>query len=72
MKKLLWFVLGIGAGFIAAHFMNRDPRGHVLLSELDARISEFTDRMGDAFRAEEARLAEDGLPAASDAVASDD
>lgn len=61
MKKLLWFVFGIAGGFIAAHLMNKDPRGHEVLAEVDARISEFTDRIGDAYRAQEARI--EGLAA---------
>lgn len=55
MKNVLWFLLGIIGGFVAAHFMNKDPRGHELLGELDARITEFTDRLADAYRAEDAR-----------------
>ncbi|MBD7957842.1 hypothetical protein H9651_09355 [Microbacterium sp. Sa4CUA7] len=57
MKKLVWFVLGISAGFVLAHLVDKDPRGHEVLADLDARISEFTDRMGDAYREQEAQLA---------------
>jgi len=56
MKKLLWFLIGVIGGFVAAHFMNKDPRGHDLLAELDARITGFTAILGEAYRAEEARL----------------
>ncbi|OCG75694.1 hypothetical protein [Microbacterium sediminis] len=59
MKNVLWFLLGIIGGFVAAHLMNKDPRGHELLGEIDARISEFTDRLADAYREEEARLGTD-------------
>ncbi len=58
MKKLAWFVLGIAGGFILAHMVDKDPRGHEVLADLDARITEFTDRMGDAYRQQEARLSE--------------
>jgi hypothetical protein len=57
MKNLVWFLLGIAGGFVAAHFMNKDPRGHELLADVDARITEFTDRIGDAYREQEARFA---------------
>jgi len=57
MKSLVWFVLGVAGGFVVAHFMNKDPRGHEVLAAVDARIAEFTDRIGDAYRQEEARLA---------------
>ena len=58
MKKLVWFVLGIAGGFILAHMVDKDPRGHEVLADLDARISEFTDRMTDAYHEQEARLTE--------------
>ncbi|MGF3055254.1 hypothetical protein [Microbacterium sp. YY-01] len=56
MKNLLWFLIGVIGGFVAAHFMNKDPRGHELLSEVDARITEFTGILSDAYRSEAARL----------------
>ena len=62
MKKLLWFLVGVAGGFVLAHFVNKDPRGREALDQLDARISEFTDRIGDAYRQQEARLA--GVPEA--------
>ena len=71
MRNALWFVLGVAGGFVAAHVVNKDPRGHEMLAEVDARISEFTDRIGDAYRDQEARiegLAADVKDAASDAL----
>ncbi|WP_251449659.1 ATPase [Microbacterium sp. Marseille-Q6648] len=56
MKNVLWFLAGIAGGFVVAHMMNKDPRGHELLAEVDARITEFTDRIGDAYREQEARF----------------
>ena len=55
MKNVLWFLLGIIAGFVAAHFLNKDPRGAEVLADIDARIDEFVDRIGEAYRLEEAR-----------------
>ncbi|ODT11622.1 MAG: ATPase [Microbacterium sp. SCN 70-18] len=57
MKNVFWFVFGIASGFVLAHLVNKDPRGHEVLAEVDARISEFTDRIGDAYREQEARFA---------------
>ncbi|CAN7281988.1 ATPase [Microbacterium sp. LjRoot45] len=68
MKNALWFVLGIAGGFVAAHLVNKDPRGHEVLAEVDARISEFTDRIGDAYRAQEAKI--EGLVADAKTAAS--
>lgn len=56
MKTLLWFLMGVIGGFVAAHFMNKDPRGHELLADVDARINEFTAILSDAYRDQEARL----------------
>ncbi|MFD5214876.1 hypothetical protein [Microbacterium sp. NPDC058345] len=56
MKNVLWFLIGVIGGFVAAHFMNKDPRGQELLADVDARISEFTSILGDAYRQQEARL----------------
>ncbi|MCM3696679.1 ATPase [Microbacterium oleivorans] len=69
MKNVLWFLLGIAGGFVAAHLVNKDPRGQELLSEVDLRISEFTDRMADAYRAQEAKI--DGIVADAKDVATD-
>jgi hypothetical protein len=71
MKNLLWFVFGIAGGFVLAHLINKDPRGHEILADVDARIAEFTDRMGDAYREQEARFAgivDDVRDAAADAA----
>ena len=61
MKSVVWFVLGLAGGFVAAHLVNTDPRGHEGLAEVDARITEFTDRIGEAYRAQEAKI--DGIAA---------
>ncbi|RKT37006.1 hypothetical protein DEU34_1544 [Microbacterium sp. AG1240] len=73
MKTFVWFVLGIAGGFVVAHLVNKDPRGHELLSQVDARIGEFTDRIGDAYRDQEAQLVDlvaEAKDAASDAAES--
>ena len=56
VKNVLWFVFGTGAGFLLAHLVDKDPRGHEILAEVDARFNEFTGIVGDAFREEQARL----------------
>lgn len=69
MRSAFWFIMGILGGFVAAHLVNKDPRGHELLAEVDARITEFTDRIGESYRAQEAKI--EGLAAeVKDAAAS--
>ncbi len=63
MKSLFWFLVGIAGGFVAAHLLDKDPRGHELLAEVDARITAFTDRMTDAYREQEARMSASGATA---------
>lgn len=58
MKNVAWFVLGTAAGFVLAHIVDRDPRGHEVLADIDARVTEFTDRIGDAYREQQTRFAE--------------
>lgn len=66
MKTFLWFLIGVIGGFVAAHFMNKDPRGHDILAEVDARINGFTTVLSDAYRAQEARLVEPAAPSTTD------
>jgi len=56
VRSLLWFAVGTTAGFVLAHLVNKDPRGHEVLAEIDARITEFTDRIQDAYREQQARF----------------
>ena len=56
MKNVLWFLVGVIGGFVAAHFMNKDPRGHELLAQIDARVNSFTSAFSDAFHDQEERL----------------
>ena len=69
VKSLVWFALGIAGGFVAAHLVNKDPRGQELLAQLDSRIGEFTDRIGEAYRGQEAKL-DEFVSGAKDAAAS--
>ncbi len=58
VRSLVWFVLGIAGGFVAAHLVNKDPRGQELLAQVDARIGEFVDRMSEAYHEQETRLSD--------------
>ncbi|MFI8594297.1 ATPase [Microbacterium sp. NPDC078428] len=75
MKNLLWFTFGIVGGFVIAHLVDKNPAGHDALAEIDARIGEFTDRIGEAYRDQESRLgqivddAKDAVARAADAAA---
>lgn len=68
MKKFVWFTFGVAAGFVIAHFVNKDPRGHEVLAQADARITEFTDRIADAYREQQARLGQAAAGIADDLI----
>ena len=73
MKNALWFLIGVISGFAAAHLVSKDPRGHELLADIDARIAEFTDRVSDSYRLQEAKFGvalSDVQDAASDVIES--
>ena len=56
MRRAFWFWFGVVGGFVLAHLVNKDPRGHAALADLDARIGEFTERITEAYRDQEARF----------------
>ncbi|MGK9147012.1 hypothetical protein KXS11_05205 [Plantibacter flavus] len=56
MKNVFWLIVGIGAGFVVAHEVNKTQSGKRFFTELDSRIKEFTDTVGDAYKEREAQL----------------
>ena len=56
MKNALWLIIGIGAGFLAAHQVNRTAAGRAFFEDLDARIQEFTAAIASGYRSREAEL----------------
>ncbi len=56
MKNVLWLVVGIGAGFVAAHQVNRTEAGRAFFQELDARIQEFNAAVASGYRSRDAEL----------------
>ncbi|MET4780192.1 hypothetical protein [Glaciihabitans sp. UYNi722] len=56
MKKLLWLIVGVGVGFIAAHQINKTPEGQRFFEDVDHRAREFSDAVVDGYKAREAEL----------------
>ncbi|MGG7463432.1 MULTISPECIES: hypothetical protein [unclassified Plantibacter] len=56
MKNVFWLVVGIGAGFVVAHQINKTRKGKLFFAELDARVKEFTETVSDAYKEREAQL----------------
>ena len=56
MKNFIWFVVGVGAGFAAAHQLNKTQQGNAFFSELDTKAREFGEALSDGYRQREAEL----------------
>lgn len=56
MKNLVWLVLGVGVGFIAAHQINKTPEGKKFFEDVDHRAREFSDAVVDGYKSREAEL----------------
>lgn len=56
MKNALCLIIGIGAGFIAAHQVNRTAAGRAFFEELDSRINEFTAAVATGYRSRDDEL----------------
>jgi len=58
MKNALWLVVGIGLGFVAAHYAARTPQGKQFFDEVDAKAHEFAAAILDGYREREAELSD--------------
>jgi hypothetical protein len=56
MKKLLWLVVGVGVGFVAAHQLNKTPEGRRFFEDVDEKAREFGSAVVDGYKAREAEL----------------
>ncbi len=56
MKRLLWLVVGVGVGFVAAHQLNKTPEGRRFFEDVDTKAREFGSAVVDGYKAREAEL----------------
>ncbi len=56
MKNILWFTVGVAAGFVAAHQVNKTQQGQEFFATVDARAKEFGKAVADGYHAREAEL----------------
>jgi hypothetical protein len=56
MKNVLWLIVGVGIGFIAAHQVNKTPQGRAFFEDVDAKAKEFSGAVVDGYKAREAEL----------------
>ena len=56
MKQLVWFVIGVAAGFAAAHQVNRTEKGRRVFDDLNRRGQEFGGAVTEGFRERSAEI----------------
>lgn len=55
-RTIAVFKLGVIAGFIAAHLINKTPSGRAFFAEVDAKLRDFSDGVSSGYREREAEL----------------
>jgi hypothetical protein len=56
MKNILWLIVGVGLGFVAAHQINKTPEGRRFFEDVDNRAHEFSSAVVDGYKEREAEL----------------
>ena len=56
MKNILWLIVGVGLGFVAAHQINKSPEGKRFFEDVDSRAHEFSNAVVDGYKEREAEL----------------
>lgn len=56
MKNILWLIVGVGLGFVAAHQINKTPEGKRFFEDVDSRAHEFSSAVVDGYKEREAEL----------------
>ncbi|MEJ3403752.1 hypothetical protein WDJ51_03300 [Rathayibacter sp. YIM 133350] len=67
MKNVFWLLVGVAAGFVLAHQVNRSQQGRAFFAGIDAKAREFGEAVSEGYRQREAEL-RDALDDAGDAV----
>lgn len=56
MKSIVWFIVGIAAGFVAAHQVNQSAQGQALFASVNSKARAFGAAIADGYHAREAEL----------------
>jgi hypothetical protein len=56
VKSILWFTIGVAAGFTVAHQVNRTAQGREFFAGLDAKARAFGRAVAEGYHAREAEL----------------
>ncbi|GAA1774139.1 MULTISPECIES: hypothetical protein [Agromyces] len=60
MKSMLWFTVGVAAGFVVAHQVNQTKQGRDFFSSIDAKARAFGNAIAEGYHARDAELRADG------------
>lgn len=56
MKSILWFTVGVAAGFVVAHQVNQTAQGRDFFSTVDAKARAFGNAIAEGYHARDAEL----------------
>jgi hypothetical protein len=63
VKSILWFTVGVAAGFAVAHQVDRTAQGREFFAGLDAKARAFGRAVAEGYHAREAELRAAEAPA---------
>lgn len=58
MGRVMWIIVGVAIGFVAAHFASRTPEGRRLLDQVNRGAREFGDAVASGYRDGEEHVGE--------------
>ena len=60
MKSIVWFAVGVAAGFAVAHQLNQTQQGREFFSSVDAKARAFGKAIAEGYHERDAELRADG------------
>ena len=60
MKSIVWFAIGVAAGFVAAHQLNQTKQGQEFFSSIDAKARAFGKAIAEGYHERDAELRAEG------------
>jgi len=56
VKSIVWFAIGVAAGFVAAHQINQTQQGREFFSSIDAKARAFGKAIAEGYHERDAEL----------------
>lgn len=56
MKNVLWLIVGVGVGFVAAHQIAKTPQGKQFFDDVNGKAHDFGTAIVDGYKQREAEL----------------